>query len=63
MNSTYFIYPLILGIIISIIMYIFTHPLNSSTKYLEITGISYLISWIFFICLSGILIKFNIHDK
>lgn len=63
MNSTYFIYPLILGVIISIIMYFFTHPLSSSKKYLETIGISYLISWIFFICLSGILIKINIHDK
>ena len=57
MIPTYFRYPLIAGIIISIILYIFTYPTETSIKYLKTMGVAYLISWIFFILLSYILIK------
>ena len=57
MIPKYFRYPLITGIIISIILYIFTYPTETSIKYLKTTGVAYLISWVFFILLSYILIK------
>jgi len=59
MVPTYFRYPLIALIILSIVLYILTFQWDSAKVYLESLGIAWVASWIFFFTTSYLLIKWR----